>query len=109
MDAPLLAVANVVVVLMLVGLVFLLVRLKMGSAPDDSPDDSLRQGGSLRQGDRVSSGKRGQLSINVEIVPEYAYSFGVALLWVSGNEYCRTGVRTFRTPRASRRTCGREG
>jgi len=37
--------------------------------------------GSLRQGDRVSSGKRGQLSVNVEIVPDYAYSFGVALLW----------------------------
>lgn len=37
--------------------------------------------GSLRQGDRVSSGKRGQLSINVEIVPDYAYSFGVAILW----------------------------
>lgn len=37
--------------------------------------------GSLRQGDRVSSGKRGQLSISVEIVPDYAYSFGVAILW----------------------------
>ena len=37
--------------------------------------------GSLRQGERVSSGKRGQSSINVEIVPEYAYAFGVAILW----------------------------
>ena len=37
--------------------------------------------GSLRPGDRVSSGKRGQLSLNVEIDPEYAYSFGVAILW----------------------------
>lgn len=37
--------------------------------------------GSLRQGSRVSSGKRGQLSISVDIVPEYAYSFGVAILW----------------------------
>ena len=37
--------------------------------------------GSLRQGERVSSGKRGQLSIKVEIVPDYAYSFGVAVLW----------------------------
>ena len=37
--------------------------------------------GSLRQGERVSSGKRGQLSINVEIVPDYAYAFGVAVLW----------------------------
>lgn len=36
--------------------------------------------GSLRQGERVSSGKRGQLSINVEIVPEYAYSFGVSIM-----------------------------
>ncbi len=35
--------------------------------------------GALRQGERVSSGKRGQLSTSIEIVPEYAYSFGVAL------------------------------
>ena len=35
MDAPLLAVANFVVVLMLVGLVFLLIRLKTGSAKDE--------------------------------------------------------------------------
>jgi len=37
--------------------------------------------GSLRAGERVSSGKRGQLSVMVEIVPEYAYTFGVAILW----------------------------
>ena len=37
--------------------------------------------GSLRQGRRVSSGKRGQSSINVEIVPDYAYAFGIAILW----------------------------
>lgn len=37
--------------------------------------------GVLRQGERVSSGKRGQLSVNVGIVPDYAYSFGVAVLW----------------------------
>ena len=37
--------------------------------------------GSLRQGSRISSGKRGQLSISVDIVPEYAYSFGIAILW----------------------------
>jgi predicted NBD/HSP70 family sugar kinase len=37
--------------------------------------------GSLRHGERVSSGKRGQLSINVDIVPDYAYAFGVAVLW----------------------------
>ncbi len=37
--------------------------------------------GSLRQGERVSSGKRGQLSINVEIVPDYAYTFGIGILW----------------------------
>lgn len=36
--------------------------------------------GSLRQGERVSSGKRGQLSINVEIAPEYAFSFGVSIM-----------------------------
>ena len=36
--------------------------------------------GALRQGERVSSGKRGQLSINVEIVPDYAYAFGVAVM-----------------------------
>lgn len=41
----------------------------------------LIQRGSLRQGERVSSGKRGQLSVKVEIVPDYAYSFGVAMLW----------------------------
>lgn len=35
--------------------------------------------GALRQGERVSSGKRGQLSTSIEIVPEYAYSFGVAI------------------------------
>jgi hypothetical protein len=35
-DAPLLAVANFVVVLMLVGLVFLLIRLKTGSTRDES-------------------------------------------------------------------------
>lgn len=35
--------------------------------------------GALRQGDRVSSGKRGQISTSIEIVPEYAYSFGVAI------------------------------
>ena len=37
--------------------------------------------GSLRPGERVSSGKRGQLSVKVEIVPDYAYSFGIAILW----------------------------
>jgi len=37
--------------------------------------------GSLRQGERISSGKRGQLSTSIEIVPNYAYSFGVAILW----------------------------
>lgn len=37
--------------------------------------------GCLRQGDRVSSGKRGQASINIEIVPDYAYAFGIAILW----------------------------
>ncbi len=37
--------------------------------------------GTLKQGERVSSGKRGQLSVNVEIVPDYAYAFGVSLLW----------------------------
>lgn len=35
--------------------------------------------GALRQGDRVSSGKRGQVSTSIEIVPEFAYSFGVAI------------------------------
>lgn len=35
--------------------------------------------GALRQGERVSSGKRGQLSTSIEIVPEFAYSFGVAI------------------------------
>ena len=39
MDAPLLAVANIVVALMLVGLVFLLIRLKTGSAQDESSHD----------------------------------------------------------------------
>jgi hypothetical protein len=38
-DAPLLAVANFVVVLMLVGLVFLLIRLKTGSAKDEPTHD----------------------------------------------------------------------
>lgn len=37
--------------------------------------------GSVRQGDRVASGKRGQLSTSIEIVPEYAYAFGTAILW----------------------------
>lgn len=37
--------------------------------------------GSLRQAGRVSSGKRGQSSTSVEIVPDYAYAFGVAVLW----------------------------
>ncbi len=37
--------------------------------------------GALRQGERISSGKRGQVSTSIEIVPEYAYSFGVAILW----------------------------
>ncbi len=37
--------------------------------------------GSLRQGDRVSSGKRGQSSVNVQIVPDYAYTFGLGILW----------------------------
>lgn len=37
--------------------------------------------GSLRQAGRVSSGKRGQPGTSVEIVPEYAYTFGVAILW----------------------------
>ena len=35
--------------------------------------------GALRQGERVSSGKRGQVSTAIEIVPEFAYSFGVAI------------------------------
>ena len=35
--------------------------------------------GALRPGERVSSGKRGQASTSVVVVPEYAYSFGVAL------------------------------
>lgn len=35
--------------------------------------------GALRQGERVSSGKRGQVSTSIEIVPEFAYSFGVAI------------------------------
>ncbi|MDJ0909113.1 MAG: ROK family transcriptional regulator [Woeseiaceae bacterium] len=37
--------------------------------------------GSLRQGSRVSSGKRGQLSVNVEIVPDYAYALGIGIMW----------------------------
>ena len=37
--------------------------------------------GSLRQAGRVSSGKRGQSSTSLEIVPDYAYAFGVAVLW----------------------------
>ncbi len=37
--------------------------------------------GALRPGERVSSGKRGQLSVNVEIVPEYAYALGIAIMW----------------------------
>lgn len=37
--------------------------------------------GALRQGDRVSSGKRGQLSVNIEIVPDFAYTFGIGILW----------------------------
>ena len=40
MEAPLLAVANVIVALMLVGLVFLLIRLKMGPVPDESLDEN---------------------------------------------------------------------
>ncbi len=37
--------------------------------------------GLLRPGERVSSGKRGQLSVKMEIVPDYAYSFGISILW----------------------------
>ncbi len=37
--------------------------------------------GSLRPGKRVSTGKRGQLSVKVEIAPDYAWSFGIAILW----------------------------
>lgn len=37
--------------------------------------------GALRPGERVATGKRGQLSVKVEIVPDYAYSFGIAILW----------------------------
>ena len=37
--------------------------------------------GMLRPGERVSSGKRGQLSVKMEIVPDYAFSFGIAILW----------------------------
>ena len=37
--------------------------------------------GSLQQGKRISSGKRGQLSTSIEVAPDYAYSFGVAILW----------------------------
>lgn len=40
----------------------------------------LIQRGSLRQGERVSSGRRGQLSIEVEIAPDYAFSFGVSIM-----------------------------
>lgn len=39
----------------------------------------LIQRGALQQGERVSSGKRGQMSTSIEIVPGYAYSFGVAI------------------------------
>jgi len=45
MDAPLLAVANFVVVLMLVGLVFLLIRLKTGSAKDESNEQKMEDRG----------------------------------------------------------------
>ncbi len=45
MEAPLLAVANVIVALMLVGLVFLLIRLKMGSVPDESLDEKNMEDG----------------------------------------------------------------
>ncbi len=45
MEAPLLAVANVIVALMLAGLVFLLIRLKMGSAPDESQDQKNMEDG----------------------------------------------------------------
>lgn len=46
MDAPLLAVANVVVAVMLVGLVFLLVRLKTGSIRDEPrQSESTEDGG----------------------------------------------------------------
>ncbi len=37
--------------------------------------------GALRPGSRVQNNKRGQSSVSVEIVPEYAYAFGVAVLW----------------------------
>ena len=37
--------------------------------------------GSLAPAGRVSSGKRGQASTSFQIVPEYAYAFGVAILW----------------------------
>ncbi len=45
MEAPLLAVANVIVALMLAGLVFLLIRLKMGPVPDDSLDEKNMEDG----------------------------------------------------------------
>jgi len=46
MDAPLLAVANVVVAVMLVGLMVLLIRLKMGSARDESREkENMEDGG----------------------------------------------------------------
>ncbi len=45
MEAPLLAVANVIVALMLAGLVFLLIRLKMGSVPDESLDEKNMEDG----------------------------------------------------------------
>ena len=37
--------------------------------------------GCVAQGERVSSGKRGQLSTTIRIIPDYAYSFGIAILW----------------------------
>jgi hypothetical protein len=46
MEAPLLAVANVIVAVMLIGLVFLLIRLKMGPAPDETRhDENMEDGG----------------------------------------------------------------
>lgn len=46
MDAPLLALANIVVAVMLLGLVFLLIRLKTGPEQDESTDnENLEDGG----------------------------------------------------------------
>ncbi len=45
MEAPLLAVANVIVALMLAGLVFLLIRLKMGPVPDEPLDQKNMEDG----------------------------------------------------------------